>query len=207
MSWVENILPSNEPIPNFGVERYRLRDYADCTTHLGCYWADLAAQILRATELMEKDAKAQPRGAKLAIVLDIDETSLTNYCEEVREDFGYIPDRYDAWTVSPEASMPIADTVALVKKAQSLGVDVFFITGRPESQRAATEANLKAAGYADWKGPRPQAVWCQLHLHVGVQVRRTAKNRGQRLHPSTEHGRSVERSAVAAHGTAQRQAA
>jgi predicted secreted acid phosphatase len=48
--------------------------------------------------------------------------------------------------------MPIADTVALVKKAQSLGVDVFFITGRPESQRAATEANLKAAGYADWKG-------------------------------------------------------
>jgi predicted secreted acid phosphatase len=30
-------------------------------------------------------------------------------------------------------------------------VDVFFITERPEGQRADTEANLKAAGYDHWE--------------------------------------------------------
>jgi predicted secreted acid phosphatase len=151
-SALESVLPANEPVPNFGVERYRLRDYADCTTSAGCYWEDLAAQVRRASALMESSAKAQPKGAKMAIVLDIDETSLTNYCEEVREDFDYIPDRYDAWLTSHAAAMPIKWTVILTRRAQQLGVDVFFITGRPEAQRTATEANLKAAGYSDWKG-------------------------------------------------------
>jgi hypothetical protein len=151
-SQVDSILPSDEPLPNFGVERYRLRDYADCTSSVGCYWADLAAQIRRASALMDEAAKAQPHGTKMAVVLDIDETSLTNYCEEVREDFGYIADHYDAWTVSPASAMPIQWTVDLAKKAQQLGADVFFITGRPEAQRSATEANLKAAGYSGWKG-------------------------------------------------------
>ncbi len=145
------MLPSSEPVPNFGVERYRLRDYAECTTSIGCYWSDLNAQVYRAQRLMEDEVKGQPTGRKLAIVLDIDETALTNYCEEVREDFGYIPDRYDAWTVSPEAAMAIGSTNSLFLAAQSLGVDVFFITGRPESQRYATVRNLEKVGYRNWK--------------------------------------------------------
>jgi HAD superfamily, subfamily IIIB (Acid phosphatase) len=35
----------------------------------------------------------------------------------------------------------------LFQQARALQVTVFFITGRPESQRAATERNLVAAGY------------------------------------------------------------
>jgi predicted secreted acid phosphatase len=37
------------------------------------------------------------------------------------------------------------------KEAQRLGVSVIFLTGRKESQRDATERNLRAQGFADWK--------------------------------------------------------
>jgi len=39
----------------------------------------------------------------------------------------------------------------LARQARAQGVAVFFLTGRPERVRAATEANLKAAGY-EWTG-------------------------------------------------------
>ncbi len=139
-----------EPVGNMGALRYQVRDYADCTGESGCYWADLDAQTRRAQAALEDGVKAAPRGAKLALLLDVDETSLSSYCEEVQEDFGYIPDRFEAWIVSKDASTPIEGTVRLARLAQTLGVEVFFITGRPESQRAATEENLKAAGYTAW---------------------------------------------------------
>ena len=41
----------------------------------------------------------------------------------------------------------------LVRTARELGVAVFFITGRPESQRAATERNLRAGRL--WRLRRP----------------------------------------------------
>ncbi|SEC62816.1 HAD family acid phosphatase [Terriglobus roseus] len=145
------VILAPEPLGNIGVLRYALRDYADCTGDAGCYWTDLDAQTKRALNALEDGVKASPRGAKLALVLDIDETSLSSYCEAVAEDFGYIPDRWEKWIVSNEAVIPIAGTVRLAKRAQELGVSVFFITGRPEAQRAATEANLTAAGYAGWK--------------------------------------------------------
>jgi len=40
-------------------------------------------------------------------ILDIDETSLSSYCESIAEDFGYIPDRWEKWIVSNEAAIPI----------------------------------------------------------------------------------------------------
>jgi hypothetical protein len=36
------------------------------------------------------------------------------------------------------------------QQARALNVTVFFITGRPESQRAATERNLQAAGFGGY---------------------------------------------------------
>jgi hypothetical protein len=140
-----------EPVGNMGILRYQVRDYADCTGANGCYWADLDAQTKRAAELLENAVKTAPKSSKKALILDIDETSLSSYCEEVQEDFGYIPDRFEAWIVSKDASIAIAGTVALARKAQAAGVDVFFITGRPEAQRQATEQNLHSAGYGHWK--------------------------------------------------------
>ena len=43
-------------------------------------------------------------------------------------------------------------TLELYRTATRLGVAVFFITGRPEEEREATERNLRAAGYESWAG-------------------------------------------------------
>ncbi|WP_179586923.1 HAD family acid phosphatase [Tunturiibacter gelidiferens] len=141
-----------EPMENFGVARYRLEDYADCVGTGGCYWADLDAQAKRAEAGLKRLIAAEKVGEKLALVLDIDETSLTNYCEMKREDYGFISVPFNEWAVSPEADMPIAGTLRLFNEARAAGLEVFFITGRPGEQRAATAKNLEAAGYKGWKG-------------------------------------------------------
>jgi hypothetical protein len=151
-------LVSAEPIPNFGIERYRLADYTECVGSTGCYWDDLEAQTRRAEDQLVRLAASRKQNEKLAIVLDIDETSLTSYCEEKHEDYGFIPAMFNGWIVSPQASIPIPGTLRLFDHARKLGIEVFFLTGRPgvkgapDDQTEATAANLKLAGYKDWKG-------------------------------------------------------
>ncbi len=148
------ILTAAEP-PNFAIARYRLADYYDCTGTSGCYWADLDAQTRRAeSELDRLYAVHHTANSKdkLAIVLDIDETSLSSYCEEKNEDFGYIPSMFETWIVSPAASIPIPGTLRLFNHARTLGIEVFFLTGRAHTQYDSTARNLTTAGYKGWKG-------------------------------------------------------
>jgi acid phosphatase len=147
-----SIVVAAEPMENFGVARYRLEDYADCVGTGGCYWADVDAQAQRAAAELARLVAAHKTGEKLALVLDIDETSLTNYCEMKLEDYGYISGPANEWAVSPEADMPLPGTLRLFNQARAAGIEVFFITGRPGEQRAATARNLEAAGYKGWKG-------------------------------------------------------
>jgi HAD superfamily, subfamily IIIB (Acid phosphatase) len=157
------VITAAEP-PNFGVARYRLLDYYNCVGSSACYWADIDAQTRRAdaalTSLLAAHNATTPdaaRAQKLALVLDIDETSLTSYCEEKREDFGYIKATYEAWLVTPDASVAIPGTLRLFRHARAAGVAVFFLTGRTGrgtavDQTDATARNLAAAGYKDWQG-------------------------------------------------------
>ena len=55
-----------------------------------CYWADVDAQAQRAEAELDRLVATQKAGEKLALVLDIDETSLSNYCEMKREDYGFL---------------------------------------------------------------------------------------------------------------------
>ena len=173
-----SVLVAAEPMENFGVARYRVEDYADCV--------DAERVLLGRSRCPDgaggggagcggEDGKP---GEKLAMVLDIDETSLTNYCEEKREDFGYIASMFNAWAVSPEASMPIPGTLRLFDHAREAGVAVFFITGRPGEQREATARNLQAAGYKNWSG---------LRLRVGDEKRMSTVE-----YKSTERRKIVE---------------
>jgi predicted secreted acid phosphatase len=97
-------------------------------------------------------------------VLDIDDTALTNW-EVIRaDDFGRIingrctalpegPCGWAAWDLLGRAPV-IQSTLRLFRQARALNVAVFFITGRPESQRAATEQNLRNVGYDDYAALR-----------------------------------------------------
>ncbi|MDQ2924566.1 MAG: HAD family acid phosphatase [Acidobacteriota bacterium] len=145
------MLPAVTPLENFAIARYRLADYADCVGTGGCYWADLDAQYKRAEGALDRQLTTRKHGEKLAVVLDIDETSLSGYCEMQQENYGYIKAMSDVWTVGSKAAVAIPGAVRLFNRAKAAGVEVFFITGRPEPQRAATARNLEAAGFHGWK--------------------------------------------------------
>jgi acid phosphatase len=146
------VIVAAEPVSNFGAERFRLADYAECVGSGGCYWADLDAQTKRAEATLERTIALAKPGEKLAIVLDIDETSLANFCELRREDYGFLLMSFNKWLASPESAMPIPGTVALFNKARAAGIEVFFITGRADELRESTAKNLELAGYKGWKG-------------------------------------------------------
>ncbi|MFE0626956.1 HAD family acid phosphatase [Streptomyces sp. NPDC058864] len=77
--------------------------------------------------VQDRTSAARP-GEKLAIVLDIDNTSLETY--------------FDWWF--PPAVAPTRD---LARYADSRGVDVFFVTARPDFIHPATLHNLEHEGY------------------------------------------------------------
>jgi acid phosphatase len=98
---------------------------------------------------LEKRGAAQKPGEKLALVLDIDDTSLSDYSFYEGTDMGYVPNLFTVWARSAQAPA-IESTLRLFQKARQLQVAVFFISGRPESLRVATEQNLQTQGYASW---------------------------------------------------------
>lgn len=144
-------LAPGERIPNLDKFKAQLKAYHDCTGTNGCYTRDLNLQANRAIAFLKRRAAHKRAGEKLALVLDIDETTLSNYQEMVAGDFAYDGAKFDAWVDSAKAPA-IGGTLRLYKVAQQLGVSVFFLTGRPESERAATEQNLHAAGFGGWQG-------------------------------------------------------
>ncbi|HVY12638.1 MAG TPA: HAD family acid phosphatase [Alphaproteobacteria bacterium] len=87
--------------------------------------------------------------AKPALVLDIDETALSNMPLIVANNYAG-NSGMPAWQAKAKDEA-IAPTLDIFRAAQAKGMAVFFITGRDESLREATEKNLKAAGYSGWK--------------------------------------------------------
>jgi predicted secreted acid phosphatase len=140
-----------QELPNLGKLQLELEQYHDCRGDHGCYTTDLNRETAAAVAELNRLARQKRSAKKLAVVLDIDETSLSNYTEIVQADFAYIQQTWDQW-VNQASAPAIAGTLRFYQQAEKLGVAVFFITGRPESQRAATEKNLRAAGYTQWAG-------------------------------------------------------
>jgi predicted secreted acid phosphatase len=164
-TYAPQTLDVTQPI-NLGQLKKQLYFYA-CS---GAYDSDLN-KVLAAARVYVEQRAAQV--SKPAIVLDIDETSLSNLPIELADDFGFIngKDKEDLSCTLESGSTPklngpcgfggwvelakaeaIDGTLALYKAARAHKAAVFFITGRHEGERAATEKNLKTAGYATWDG-------------------------------------------------------
>ena len=88
---------------------------------------------------------------KLAIVLDIDETSLTYYPQIKKRQFAYIKDIAEQEILNADAP-PIKPVLELYRNAINHKVAVFFVTGRPSHMYNATVKNLRYAGYTTWSG-------------------------------------------------------
>ena len=75
-----------------------------------------------------------------------------------------------------EAIKPV---LALARHARERGVAVFFLTGRPERMRAATEQNLRTAGY-EWTGVllKPDALTTKSAVEFKAPERRKLVEEG-----------------------------
>ncbi len=120
----------------------------------GAYARDLAVVAGRATSWISGRAANTLRPA---LVLDIDETSLSNWEIIKLDDFGRpisgpcvpgsgAPCGWAAWDQLGR-DPAIEPTRQTFRAARAANVTVFFITGRPENQRAATERNLRQVGF------------------------------------------------------------
>ncbi|MBM6596772.1 HAD family acid phosphatase [Microvirga pudoricolor] len=125
----------------------------------GDYDRDLSAVASRASAWL---GERIPHVSRAAVVFDIDDTALTNWEVIKANDFGRVfggpcrtlpegPCGWVAWDLLGR-SPPIPQALAVFRQARSLGAEIFFISGRDESQRAATERNLRAAGYDGYRG-------------------------------------------------------
>ena len=128
--------------PNIYHVKQALKAYVDS----GEYLRDVAAVGAEARAWLEQRAAQKKPGERLVLVLDIDETMLSNLPEMRRNDFGYIPPSWVAWVRSGQAPA-IAPVLEIFRTARRLGVEVVLLTGRTEGDRPGTEANLQAAGY------------------------------------------------------------
>jgi predicted secreted acid phosphatase len=118
----------------------QIRAYHDS----GEWKSDTTKQVKKAKAYVKGwlGSHTKPRAKKPAIVLDIDDTSLSLYkCAEAR-------DFEDASLCAVQSDLPAIPQVrSLYKYARAQKVAVFFITGRPEPLRDLSAKNLKAAGY------------------------------------------------------------
>jgi predicted secreted acid phosphatase len=127
------------PLPNLTAVKNEIAAYYQS----GKYMADVEA--IEAQARVYLDRRVRSGVTKPALVLDIDDTSLSTYTYEKAHDFGF-----DNASWNHDASQgfpPIPATLALARHAVAEHVTVFFITGRRTNQLALTRKNLLAAGF------------------------------------------------------------
>ncbi|PBC70666.1 putative secreted acid phosphatase [Streptomyces sp. TLI_235] len=127
--------------------------YGDTVDAQGEHWPSATGNYAKQVAGIQKDAKQylqnrarHDKGKKKAIVLDVDDTSLSTYNYELETTFVYSP-ASNAQYIATKTMPAVFGMNTLAKWAEQQGYTVFFVTGRPESQRSYTAANLSAVGF------------------------------------------------------------
>ncbi len=113
----------------------------------GAYAHEVAGITADATKRLLRKAKVHHFTGTPAILLDVDDTTLTTYNYEIYSNFAYNPTQ-NGYFVDTAAFPAVPTMPELVATAAAHGYAVFYMTGRPESQRVGTSDNLGDAGYA-----------------------------------------------------------
>jgi predicted secreted acid phosphatase len=159
----DRVETSHYPCENLDFYKGKLNSYIDN----GNYEADIESVVDPAIDYLKKRVEEESEKPanlrqKLAIVLDIDETSLSNLPEiRTNENYGYNAAAFNHWILQAQAPA-IKPVLKLYRTALERGVEVFFITGRRKMDVIApgvygsdffdqTLKNLSQAGYDNIK--------------------------------------------------------
>lgn len=148
----------------------------------GEYETDLSKSVgearqylaLRITENTQKKSKQ-----KLAIVLDIDETTLSNYPYMKSHSFGGSIAQFDE-SIKQYQLPAIKPMQKLYEFAKQNKVAVFFVTGRKPTSKTATIINLKKSGYNTWQNLyfKPQNYAQNSVIPFKAGIRKQIENKG-----------------------------
>ncbi len=150
LPWVAGAAVLRAEPPNLFPHKLELRAYVE----RGDYERDIAAVAREAQAWLE--VRVARGGARLTVVFDLDETLFLNWPYLSAMDFGYVAREWDRWV--EEGRAPAVEPVREVyRTARRLGMEVVFLTGRPESARESTVRNLRAIGCGEFAEllPRP----------------------------------------------------
>lgn len=133
--------PTTPPQPS------ELKQYYDS----GKYLQEVVKKTTEAQEYLDSQLRYARKG-QLAMVLEVDETALSNYAALERMQFTQNGQAL-ASTFMLGQGTPISPILALYEHALKNKIAVFFVSSRPNTPEMidATVKNLKAAGYHDWQ--------------------------------------------------------
>lgn len=134
-------------LPNLGLYKQALVEWHDDGGYDKCF----RNATRPAFSALRRVIALRRPGDRIAIVLDIDETALTNWGYLTAVGFNLSPVTFEAW-VGKHNDPALDSTLSFYREAKAAGIPVFFITGRKEMLRADTVRQLRAAGYAGWAG-------------------------------------------------------
>lgn len=107
-------------------------------------------QVATAGEFFLRQARAAYPTDSLALVLDIDDTALSNTVILDEDGFCFNDARMIAYWRG-EGPPPLSPVRDLFDLARSLDIAVFFVSGRRTGMRATAEDNLANAGYEGYE--------------------------------------------------------
>lgn len=84
-----------------------------------------------------------------AVILDVDETVLDNapfQARLIKQNETYTPAKWNAW-VREEQADAVPGALSFTKKADAMGITVFYLTNREAQVETATYNNLEALGF------------------------------------------------------------
>jgi hypothetical protein len=111
----------------------------------GAYANELGGVVDDASKYLRKPNAGAGTGTK-AVLFDVDDTTLNTYNYEIYSNFVFNPTTNAAF-VNAGAFPAVPHMVDLEHYAEAQGYTVFFLTGRPGTQRDGTIANLTNVGY------------------------------------------------------------
>lgn len=123
---------------NLTLARNAVENYYEC----GQYDTDVCNVVQKAISHFKKI----PITKKSVVIFDIDDTILSNYCDEKSIAFGYIPKLSHEWILHADAPQ-IPQTFELYTYLVSRGFHIIFLSGRKHDEYDATIQNLQKEGF------------------------------------------------------------
>jgi predicted secreted acid phosphatase len=149
---IQTFTPKSEhQITNIDVLRQQIRNYYGDPLGTGISSPDssYAQEARKVARSGQRWLSSQTRGAHHskhdsgtpAIVLDVDDTTLLTWNYEIASNWAYNPVT-NAEYVTGQKFPAVPGMVAIVNWAANHGIAIFYLTGRPDTQEAATLGNL-----------------------------------------------------------------